>query len=338
MKIKTFQPQDHYVRCTIYGASWVGKTVFAGTAPDALFASSEQWLLSIVSTLWYNPNYVDITSIEDMQELYKYLKAGNHGYKTLVIDSLSEINEMIKDGIEKKSGREMQIKERWELFRKIKWIMRGIKDLPMHVIVICQEKINNDWDAVLNRMPMLNGKNATEIAYMMDIVAYMYIDKNWERHITTSPSDKIVSKDRTGKIGRDASLNFNDWVSAVASLKVAPNMTPIKESDMVKTEYVQKLADEETADPTTASETPKQKLMSDEEFELLLDTLPGAYKNPQEVVDWLTIADSYVLTQQHKMKIAGKFKAEKSTEKNEKKKNATDMVVDDITREGETQS
>jgi len=61
----------------------------------------------------------------------------------------------------------------------------------MHVIIICQEKIVNDEDSIAQIVPMLNGKNATEIAYMMDIVGYMYLDKQGKRHITTKPLQRL---------------------------------------------------------------------------------------------------------------------------------------------------
>lgn len=231
MEIKQFAPQDHFVRCTIYGGSWVGKTVFGGTAPKPIFASSEKWLLSIVSTLGYYPDYVNIESIKDLQELYKHLKKTNT-YQTLVLDSLTEINEIIKEGIENRTGKQLTRNERWELSRKIKDIIRSFKDLPMHVIVICQEKHNvNDEGVTESIYPMLNGKNATEIAYMMDIVGYMYIDKDGERHITTAPNQKLLSKDRSGQIGRDASLEFKEWVTRIGAIKQPSSLqAPSKKS------------------------------------------------------------------------------------------------------------
>ena len=218
MEIKKFTPADHFVRCTIYGWSWVGKTVFGWTAPKAIFASSENWLLSIVSTLWYSPDYANIKSIKGLQELYKHLKGKwKWEYKTLVIDSLTEINEIIKEWIEQRTGKQMSRNEWWELSRKIKDIIRSFKDLEMHVIVICQEKnsTNDEW-VIETIYPMLNGKNSTEIAYMMDIVGYMYIDKDWERHITTAPNQKLLSKDRSWQIGRDAPLDFKEWTKRIA--------------------------------------------------------------------------------------------------------------------------
>lgn len=216
MQIKKFKPVDHFVRATVYGWSWVWKTVFGGTAPKPIFASSENWLLSVVSTLWYSPDYVTINSVEELQELYKFLKDWNHEYQTLVIDSMTEINEIIKEKIEKKIWRPMQIKERGELAKQVKWIIRAMRELPIHVIMICQAKMttDDDWNVVTVK-PMLNWKNADEIAYMMDIVAYMYINNKGERIITTSPNEKLVSKDRTWLLQSDVSLNFNDRVVAM---------------------------------------------------------------------------------------------------------------------------
>jgi hypothetical protein len=112
----------------------------------------------------------------------------------------------------------------------------------MHVIVICQEKHNTNDDGVTESIyPMLNGKNATEIAYMMDIVGYMYIDKDGERHITTAPNQKLLSKDRSGQIGRDAPLDFKEWVTRIGSIKQpsspqASSTKPFTEKDLADLE------------------------------------------------------------------------------------------------------
>ncbi len=153
-----------------------------------------------------------------MQDLYKFLKAGDHEYQTLVIDSLTEINDIIRSELEK-TNKEMTHKQRGQLSTKIKGIIRGIKELPMHVIIICQEKAETDDDGKVTKVgPMLNGKNATEIAYLMDIVGYMYVTSTNERRITTAANEKLMSKDRTGKIGGNASLDFKDWIKAVESI------------------------------------------------------------------------------------------------------------------------
>lgn len=304
MEIKQFAPQDHFVRCTIYGGSWVGKTVFGGTAPKPIFASSEKWLLSIVSTLGYYPDYVNIESIKDLQELYKHLKKTNT-YQTLVLDSLTEINEIIKEGIENRTGKQLTRNERWELSRKIKDIIRSFKDLPMHVIVICQEKHNTNDEGVTESIyPMLNGKNATEIAYMMDIVGYMYIDKDGERHITTAPNQKLLSKDRSGQIGRDAPLDFKEWVTRIASIK-------------------------QPSSPQTASTKPfTEKDLADLEASLIARDV--FFTTPDDAQDylkkqWFTIPSSM----EAKITAVMLTSLMKSQSKSEQQKNVSDKDVSD---------
>ena len=101
----------------------------------------------------------------------------------------------------------------------------------VYVIVICQEKHNTNDEWVTEAIyPMLNGKNATEIAYMMDIVGYMYIDKDGERHITTAPNQKLLSKDRSGQIGRDAPLDFKEWVERIWAMNKSTKSDHMKDS------------------------------------------------------------------------------------------------------------
>jgi hypothetical protein len=219
--------------------------------------------------------------VKDLQDLYKFLKEWKHEYKTLVIDSLTEINEIIKEWIEKKVWRWMQRNDRGELAKQIKGIIRAMKDLPIHIIVICQAKetVDDDWK-VIHVKPMLNGKNADEVAYLMDIVWYMYINSQGIRVITTAPNDKLVSKDRTGKLANLwplVALDFKQWIEAVQELQIpvvqkislknwkvsdAPQQKTEKNIEDVVQQTVQEnskilLADKETAGKTFVTFTKK---------------------------------------------------------------------------------
>jgi len=173
MEIKEFSPTSHKIKAVIYGASGAGKTYFAATAPAPIFASAEAGLLSTVShKKKIDPvKYVEVKKVEDLRELLSYLQKGEHKFKTVVIDSISEINEIIKEGIERKRGSAMIQKDWGDLFKVIKGILRGFRDLDMHVIFIAQEKAEKDEQKTEKVVPMLNGKAAIEIAYFMDIVA-----------------------------------------------------------------------------------------------------------------------------------------------------------------------
>lgn len=116
----------------------------------------------------------------------------------------------------------MEISDWSTVSKTIREILRGFRDLDMHVIFIAQETVMKDGDKIEKYVPSLNGKSADEIAYFMDVVGYMSIDPaTGERRITTIPSTKTLAKDRTGKIGNDTEPNFTKWVELVSTMEVS---------------------------------------------------------------------------------------------------------------------
>lgn len=151
--------------------------------------------------------------------LYNFLSKEEHKYETVVIDSITEINEIIKAGIEKKRGRALQLQDWSEVAKDIEGILRAFRGLDMHVIFIAQEKIDKDEDKVIKIFPSLNGAAATKIAYFMDIVGHISVTPTGEHVVNTQPSPKYVTKDRTGLIGNGIAADFNMWIEAVSALE-----------------------------------------------------------------------------------------------------------------------
>ena len=249
MEIKTFSPTSHKIKAVIYGASGSGKTYFAATAPHPIFASAEGGLLSTLNhKKKIDPiKYVAITKLEDLRDLLNYLKKGDHKFETVVVDSITEINEIIKDGIEKKRGAQMQLKDWGDLAKAIKNILRGFRDLDMHVIFIAQEKTEKDDQKTEKIVPSLNGKAANEIAYFMDVVAYSFIDTMGKNKITVQPSDKLLTKARGIELPADAPEDFEEWIVAMNTINIQPeqvetvNMSakPVAKVEDPKTQHIQ---------------------------------------------------------------------------------------------------
>jgi len=218
IQIKKYSPVTHKVNAVIYGASGSGKTSFAGTAKDAIFASAEGGLLSIADKA---PNYVEIKSLQDLKDFYLYLKNQPHNFKTVIIDSITEINDIIKLDIEKKTGKPMSIADWGTLGKEIRNILRSFRDLPMHCLFIAQEVTDEkDENGTASKIvPSLNGKASTEIAYFMDIVGYIYVAKDGSHKIITSSNPRLLTKDRSGKIGNDTAPDFQAWVDKVATIE-----------------------------------------------------------------------------------------------------------------------
>lgn len=224
LKIQTFAPSSHKIKAVIYGASGSGKTHFAATAPRPIFASAEGGLLS-TANMGKQIDFVEIKTVEDLRKLLTFLKDEKHEYETVVIDSISEINEIIKEGIERKRGRAMQLQDWGELSKAIKGILRGFRDLPMHTIFIAQESVEKDDQKIQKIVPSLNGKAATEIAYFMDIVGYSYISKTEGHQIMTLPHELYLTKDRSSRIGNDAPPDFTEWENRVKSLELGEQVS-----------------------------------------------------------------------------------------------------------------
>lgn len=217
MEIKKCSASSHKIKALIYWASWVWKTVFWSTAPKPIFASAEAGMLSVASK-WLE--YVDIKSVDDLKDLLHYLKTEKHDYETVVIDSITEINEVIKLAIEAKNRRSMQLQDWGTLSKEIKSILRWFRDLDMHVLFIAQEDIKMDGEKILKINPSLNWKSATEVAYFMDIVWYLHVDKDWNRKVMTWASQKLLSKDRSSLLDDPDDLNFTSRCDKVKTMKI----------------------------------------------------------------------------------------------------------------------
>lgn len=251
LEIKKYTPTSHKIKAVIYGASGSGKTTFAGTAKDAIFLSAEGGLLSIANK---GVSYVEIKSLQDLRDMEVYLRTKPHSFKTVIIDSITEINDIIKSDIEKKTGRAMQLQDWGVLAKEIKKTLRNFRDLPLHVVFIAQEAYDEkDENGTATKIiPSLNGKASTEIAYFMDIVGYVFVNKQGEHKIITNSNAKLLTKDRSGLIGNDTEADFEVWVEKVSSIKISEE----KVVDTINSETQQN----QTQTPPTKPLPPKNRV------------------------------------------------------------------------------
>lgn len=218
MQIKQFVPEQHKVKALVYGKPGTGKTSFAATAPKPLFLSAEWGLLSIAKL---KPDYVEIKSFHDLKEALVYLRTQKHDYETVIIDSITEVNEIIKAEITARTGRAIQKNDWVEVQEKIKQIIRGFRDLNMHCLFLALETIEKDEERMISINPALNGKAATDIAGFMDIVGYISLDKaTGIRKMIVKENATLATKDRANVLPPDPGLDFSKWCEFVAKIKI----------------------------------------------------------------------------------------------------------------------
>jgi|GEM_PF-1791230 len=199
-----------------------------------------------------SPQFAEINSLQDLKDLYNFLKNEKHDFETVVIDSITEINDIIKTEIETRNKRNMQLQDWGILQKEIKDILRKFRDLPMHIIFLAQETTEKDEEKIVKYLPSLNGKSATEIAYYMDTVGYCFIDKLGNRKIGTMPNEKYLTKDRTNVIDGGENQNFSEWVEAMKKGIAVTPTTPEK-TDEKTTEKVEKKSVKKTTKNTEQS-------------------------------------------------------------------------------------
>lgn len=206
-----------YINVLFYGASGVGKTVLAGSAdevPDmrpVLMIDVEGGTLSLKNT-HPDVNVVRVQSWDDMQKVYDALYRGDHDYKTVILDSLTEIQKfsmynIMKGLMQSDPDRDPDVpgmREWGKNIEQIRRLVRAFRDLPMHTIFTALVAIDKDAKTgVMQARPSLSGKLSGEVAGYVDIVAYLYTkvsDAHVRRLLLTAATDRQIAKDRSGRL------------------------------------------------------------------------------------------------------------------------------------------
>ena len=179
----------------IYGDPGSGKTHLAGTAQDVP-EMADVHVFNIdggIMTLAGRGDIhaTDIHSVDDLeQELFKI---ANHdekyaSTKTVVIDNITELQTLALESLtmkefanRKKKNKDYTIDEVYledygVAGKRLARILRGFRDLPMHVIYIAhkKDKMRQGTNTLEESKPNLTDKLSTAIMGYMDYVWYLY--------------------------------------------------------------------------------------------------------------------------------------------------------------------
>lgn len=176
-KIKSTKDMDiDYAKVVLYGGPGAGKTTLGSDFPKVLFLSAESGLLSIRDRdveVW------TIDSWEDLEEAFRFLHAGGHGYKSVVLDSITEMQKKLNEHIVRKfpgkrrDYEDLMSQSDWgysiDRFRRM---CRSFRDLPMNVVFIALEQTEITEEETIVK-PALSGKTLPdELMGWVDAVVY----------------------------------------------------------------------------------------------------------------------------------------------------------------------
>lgn len=213
----------------IHGESKVGKSTLGNTAPAPrliMDAEGGSKFLPGRKVVWDVRNtappeadgtwetcIVTVREFADVRRVYEWLNSGRHGFKSLVIDSISEVQKRCVDDL---AGTEQMSQQAWgALLRAMEDLVRKMRDLTSHptqplsaVVLIAMTREMNG-----KMRPYVQGQLATTMPYFLDVIGFLEVVAvpNTEdptqppakyRRLVVSPNDRVEAGERVqGRLG-----------------------------------------------------------------------------------------------------------------------------------------
>lgn len=210
----------------VYGPPGSGKTRFTGTTKprfNPIILSAESGLLSLsalkdANGKPYDFDFVKIENFDQLTEARQELRYGKHSYDTVIMDSITEIQQVCMDKILHDEKREKpEIRDWGTLSMRMISLIRDFREMNLNFIVtaLSESRINEDT-GISVAAPMVQGSLREKLAGYFDEVFYLHAkeDKDKDgnpiikRAFQTQGSNKVQAKDRSGKLPLFAPPDF----------------------------------------------------------------------------------------------------------------------------------
>lgn len=214
----TFNPT--VVKFLVYGESGVGKSRFASTWPNVIFADADKGMSSVTEKV----DRVSIDTFQQAKDLLLFLQNGDHEYETVVLDTLNELQRLAMNAtvedfpLIKRSYRNLpSMSDYGKMLHEFMELCFQYILLPLRVVLVAQSNTRQfDTDVV---MPDLVGKKTSRnLARKMDVIGFLYTSSTEEdgRPIPEMNfgSAQYVCKDRSFKLPAALQLPTFERMSA----------------------------------------------------------------------------------------------------------------------------
>lgn len=216
LPIRTVKDTNRKINFMVYGESGSGKTRLVGSAvlvPELLpmlLIDVEGGTLTLEST-YPEVESVRVTNWADLQRVKDRLKNTEHGYKTIVVDSLTETQKLGMEYTMRQrhgEGNDLAVPEikEWNInVEQVRAFVRFLRDLEgVNCLFTALVRTDTDKRTGLSRKkPSLNGKVADEVSGFLDIVTYLGVedvDGVSTRILQTGNTASTIAKDRSNKL------------------------------------------------------------------------------------------------------------------------------------------
>lgn len=190
------------IKVVVYGKAGMGKTSLCATCPSPIILSAEAGLLSLAR---WNLPYIEIKTIQDMRNVYSWVKNSQEArqFQTICLDSISEIAEVClgeRRNQKNSDGRAVY----GDMIIEMTKIVREFRDLPgFHVYMSAKmERFKDETTGVVLNSPSMPGQRLGQaMPYFPDEIFKLDFEgypPNAYRVLRTQPDLLNDAKDRSG--------------------------------------------------------------------------------------------------------------------------------------------
>lgn len=178
-RIVPLSKSSPYVKLCFYALNGRGKTTAAVDAPSPIVLDCNEE--GTESVRHYEGDYISIKTWQDFVYAYWFLKAGKHPYKTVIVDTVTMLQNIctkhvLKDGADRDPVRDpksMSQRDWGKLAEFMNPEILNIRNLPMHVVFIAQEKkFDNEDEETFERVPDLSPKIRSNLTSCVSVVGH----------------------------------------------------------------------------------------------------------------------------------------------------------------------
>lgn len=219
---KRIRPVDEispHAKVLVYGRNKNGKTKFAATAPKVLIIDiDEEGTRSAVGS---GAQVVEVSTFDEVAHVYWYLKAGNHGYKSVAIDTITALQnaalrKVLGEAEDRDPTREPSTPDRrtWGRANQlVKGLLLDFRNLPMNVVFLAQERVINDEEsdeAALHTVDLPAGSRAVALG-CVGIIGRIYLreakvkgkkNPQWEARMLVGSHEEYDTGNRVSTLPR----------------------------------------------------------------------------------------------------------------------------------------
>ena len=244
-KASTYLTDGAAIKILLYASAGTGKTWMAAQAPNPVIVLTEK--NGLTSVAHSNPNAM-IVEVTDADELFNVIVDAQDGhidaqdekgkvhkvkFDTLVIDSLTEAQRLIKDRILKQANREDMILKDWNtLTNHMQRMIRAIRDLPVNVICTAlMEESYEESSGTRYIKPQFDGKKTTQqISQYFNMVGYLFkkdggkatSDELQPRYLMLDGPNNVMCKPAHPVVGTIENPNISQILSDIQSFGKKP--------------------------------------------------------------------------------------------------------------------